>query len=102
MSFLRSENRRRLIKNKNVGSAIKHLYDFNSLLFGNGHFINFLFRVQLKAIFFAYGLDALDGTFYIEFFTLDSKNYVLGSSENVNQLEMLVYHTDLVVECVLG
>ena len=42
LCFLRGENGGRLIENKDIRASVKHFDYFNRLLFGNGHFIDFL------------------------------------------------------------
>ena len=40
--LLRSENCGGFVENENIRTAVKHLYDFDSLLFADRHIVNFL------------------------------------------------------------
>ena len=50
LRFLRRQNGGRFVENQNVCAAIKHLDDFQRLLFGDGHVIHFFVGVNHKAI----------------------------------------------------
>ena len=57
--LLRSQDRRRLVQDQDVGSAVQHFDDLNGLFLGNGHLINFLIRIYLKAILIHKSFDFL-------------------------------------------
>ena len=99
LRFLRSEYRCRLVQNKNVGASVKHLYYFNSLLLGNGHVVDFLFRIDIKAVGIAYFTNFHRCLFKIQLsLFLESQNDVFGSGKHIHQLEVLMNHSYAVVK----
>ena len=57
--LLRRLDRRWLVQDQDVGSAGLHFDVLNGLFLGNGHLINFLIRIQLKAILIHKSFDFL-------------------------------------------
>ena len=49
--FLRSQNCRRLVKNKNIRTSIQHFDDFDGLFFGNGQIVDFSRQIEVKSVF---------------------------------------------------
>ena len=98
--FLRGQTRRRLVKNEYVSAAVKNFDYLNGLFFGNGHIGNALHRVYLKTVSLAYRANFFDALFRVEFFIVETENYILSRRENVDEFEVLVYHSDTVRECV--
>ena len=102
LRFLRCEYCRRLVQDKDIRSPVEYLDDLYGLLLGHGHLVDLLIRIYLKAVLFPdllhLGGDGLP--VQLPFF-LKTKNYVLGSSEDVHQLEVLMDHSYLVVEGIL-
>ena len=99
--FLRSQNGCRLVKDKNISASVKNLYNFNRLLFGNRHFMNFFVRVNIKAVFFSDFGNFLRRLFdIVTALFIESENNILGCGKYIYKLKMLMYHTDFIVECV--
>ena len=99
--FLRSKNSRRLVQNEYIGASVKNFYNFYRLLFGNRHFMDFLFRVYRKTVFFG---DCSNFLIYVTEFILApviyAENYIFACGEHINKFEMLMYHAYFIVKSV--
>ena len=82
--FLRSENSCRFIKNKNISSTIKHLDNFNRLLFRNRHFINFLLGVKIEAVLIDDIFNFFNAFFKVVLFVFNTENNIFSRTENIN------------------
>ena len=103
VGFLRGENGGRLVKNKDVRSAVQRLDDLHSLLLRNGHIVYLLLRVDIKAVLVAYLLNACADLLEVKpAFSGQTENDVLRGCENIHQLEMLVDHANTKVKGILG
>ncbi len=100
--LLRSENRRRFVKYQDIGTAVKNLKYLHRLLFRHRHFIYFFLRIKLKAVFFADLPDVFRRLVQPVIFILNAENDILGCRKDVDQLKVLVHHTDLIFVRVLG
>lgn len=100
--LLRSENGGGLVKNEYVGASVEHLDYLNGLLFGDGHLVYLLVRVDIKAVLLAYLFYALGRLFDIEFALVKTEDDILRCGEHVHELEMLMDHAYFVVKRVLG
>ena len=100
--LLGRENGRGLIQDQDIGASVKHLYDLNGLLFRNRHLIDLFIGVKDKAVFVAELFDSFRRGLDVEFaFFLQAKDDILRGGEHVDQLEVLVDHSDTVVKGVL-
>ncbi len=94
LGFLRRKHGRGLVENQNVRTAIENLYDFNRLLLRNGHVVDFLVGVDLKAIEAADVADLLCHSLHIQkLLILQAQNDVFCGSKDIYQLEVLVDHS---------
>ena len=90
-----------LIQDQDVGASVQNLYNLDSLLLRDGHIIDLLIRVHLKAVSIADRTDPFGGSFQIQL-SLQPENDIFSGRQYVHQLEMLMDHADAVVEGVLG
>ena len=56
--LLRGENCGRLVEDEYIRAAVERLDDLDSLLLGNGHIVDLLLRIHLKAVGGAYLIDS--------------------------------------------
>ena len=98
--FLWGEHGCRLIENQNVGIAVEHLDNLHRLLLGDGHVIDLLLRVYIKAVAAADVPDFLGGGLHVKRL-LQPEDNILGGSEHIHQLEVLVHHSDAQRESIL-
>ena len=99
--FLRCEHGGGLIKDEDIRPAVEDFDDLDRLLLRNGHIVNFLIRVDVKAVLVADVLDFLARLGDIEL-TFEAENDVLRRGEEIDELEVLVDHADAVFERILG
>ena len=93
----------RTAEDQNVGSAVEHLDDLNGLLFGDGHLIYLLIRVDDKAVFFGNGFYLFLGALYVVFLAVViAENDILRCRKHINELEMLMYHAYAVRKGIVG
>ena len=101
LGLLRGKHRGRLVKYKYIRASVKHLDYLDRLLLGNRHFVYFFIRVYLKAVLLAYLLDFSGRTAdIIVLLFLKTQNDIFRRAENIDQLEMLMNHSDTVAERV--
>ena len=101
--FLRSEHRRGLVQNQNIRAAVEHFDDFDRLLFGYGHIVNSLLRLDMEAVLFGDFRHLLvDLLQVVASLFLQAEHDVLRSRKQVHQLEMLMNHADFQRVRVLG
>ena len=91
----------RLIQDQNIRTTVQYLYDLYRLLLGYGHIIDLLLRVHFKTVFIADLLD-FTGSFFNVQSTFQTQNNILGGRQYIDQLEMLMHHTDSQPQCILG
>lgn len=101
IGLLGSQNGGGLIQNEDVGAAEQDLHDFHGLLLGNRHIVDLHVGVDLEAVLLADVLDLLAGTVQVQL-ALQAQDDILRGGENIDQLEVLVDHTDAKVESILG
>ena len=103
LRLLRGEHGCRLIENQQLRTVIEHLDDLQRLLLADAHLIDLLVEIDLKVIPVAdlagLGLDGLQVVFFV---LIQHERDVLGGSEDVDQLEMLMHHADTVCIRILG
>ncbi len=99
--LLRRQDGGRLVQDQNIRAPEQHLDDLNRLLLRNGHIVDLLVRVDVKAVLIADFLDFLAGLGQVQL-SLQTQNDVLRGGEHIHQLEVLMDHADAIVECVLG
>ena len=98
--LLRGEHGGRLVEDQDVRAAVEHLDDLDGLLLRDGHVVDLLRGVDLKAVERADLADLLRGGLQIEL-AGQAEHDVLGRGEHVDQLEVLVDHADAQIEGVL-
>ena len=92
-----------LIQNQDVRAPVEHLDDFHGLLLGNGHIVDLLVGIHVKAVGITDFLDLLGHLVHIQpSRLLQAQDDVLGGGEHIHQLKMLMDHTDAVGERVPG
>ena len=102
LCLLRCQDGCGLIQDQDIRTAVEDLYDLNGLLLRDGHIVDLLVRVDLKAVLVAQLPDPLRDLFNIESaLFMQSQRDVLGCRKNVDQLEVLVDHTDPVFKRIL-
>ena len=93
LGLLRCQYGGRLIQDQDIRTTIQHLYNLYGLLLGYRHIIDFLLRIHFKTVF-------VTDFLYFPGSLLDIKpafqtqNDILGSGKYINQLKMLMHHTD--------
>ena len=103
VGLLRGEHGGGLVEDEDLGAAVEQLDDLDRLLLRDGHVVDLLVGVHVKAVGVADLADALGGGREVELaLLLEAQHDVLGGGEDVHQLEVLVDHADAVVEGVLG
>ena len=98
--LLRGEHGGGLVQNQNVRAAVENFDDLDGLLLGNGHVVDLLIRVYLKAVGVADLADLLRGGLQIQL-PVQTEDDVLGCRQHVDQLEVLVDHADAEVKGIL-
>ena len=101
LGLLRCQYGGRLIQDQNIRTTVQYLYDLYRLLLGYGHIIDLLLRVHFKTVFIADLLD-FTGSFFNVQSTFQTQNNILGGRQYIDQLEMLMHHTDSQPQCILG
>ena len=100
--LLRGEDGGRLVEDQDVRAAVEHLDDLHGLLLRNGHIIDLLRRIDLKAVtvadFLHFGVGGPDVQ---PAALVQAEDDVFRGGKNVNELVVLVDHADLVVKGVL-
>ena len=101
--LLGGQHRRRLVQNQDVRPAVEHLYDLHRLLLADGHIVDLLSGIHVKAIgvadlphLFGYGLQIQPPRL------VQAENDVFRRAEHVHKLEVLVDHADAQVKGVPG
>ena len=91
------ENCRWLIQNQNIRAAVQHLHDLHRLLLRDGHVVDLLIGIHLKAVGVADGFDPFRCLRKVQPpWLMEAKDDVFHSGEHIHQLEMLMDHTDAV------
>ena len=92
-----------LIQDQDVRPPIEDLDNLYRLLLGDGHVVNLLGGVDVKAVAFTDGAHLLVGRLPVQLSALlQAQDDVLRGSEHVHQLIVLVDHADAVGVGVLG
>ena len=91
--FLRGEHSSGLIENQYFGVAVQHLDDLHRLLLRDRHIVDLLVRVHIKAVAIADCKDFFRGSLHVKRL-IQAEHDVFRSREHVDQLKMLVHHTD--------
>ena len=100
--LLRRQNRRRLVQNEDVRAAVEDLDDLHRLFFRDGHIVDLLFGIDVKAVFSGDRADLfVDAARTVALFLPDAEHDVLRRREDVDELEVLMHHADLIAEGVL-
>ena len=101
VGFLGSQHSGGLVQNKDVSAAIQNLDDFHGLLLRNRHIVDLHVGIDVEAILLADVLDFFASIVQIQL-TFQTQNDILRGGKEVNQLKVLVDHTDAKVKGVLG
>ena len=99
--LLRGEDGGRLVEDEDIRAAVKDFDDLHRLLFGDGHIVDLLFGIELEAVFFGDGVHFFVDALCAVAPALCAEHDVLRRRENIDELEVLVHHTDPVAEGVL-
>ena len=91
-SFLRSKNRRRLVKNKYFSTPVKHFQYLNCLLFADGHIVYLFVRVNFKTKLFRYLFYLISYSTLAFKLALCACHNVVCGGEHLHKLEVLMYH----------
>ena len=84
-----------LVQDQYVRAAVEHLHDLHRLLFGDGHLVDLLEGVDLKAVLVRQLADARGYLGNVQLCGAGQAQHdVLRRREHVHQLEMLVDHAD--------
>ena len=97
VDLLRSQNRRRLVKNKDLVVAVEHFEDFDTLLHTDGDVADQRIRVDFQAVLLAELHDLFAGSVLLQETMagiLDTQNDIVKNGKTFDQLEMLVHHAD--------
>ena len=100
--LLRRQDSGGFVEDQHVRAAVKYLDDLDGLFLGDRHLIDLLVRVDLEAVTvrdLRYCL-ADGGTVQLALVPLQTEDDVFSCGKDVDQLEMLVDHTDALVEGV--
>ena len=101
LRLLRRQHGGRLIEDENIRAAIENLHDLHRLLLRNGHVVDLHVGINVKTVLVADLLHFFTGIGKIQL-TLQTKDDVLRSGKEIDQLEVLMNHTDTEVESILG
>ena len=99
--LLRGEHCGRLVQNEDVRPAVEHLDDLDGLLLRNGHVVDLLIGVDVEPVFVADLFDLFAGFGNVEL-AFKAEDDILRCGEKIDELEVLVDHTDAVFERILG
>ena len=99
--FLRGEDGGGLVQNEDIRPAVEHLDDLDRLLLRNGHIVDLLVGVDVKAVLVADLLDLPARLGDVEL-PLEAEDDILRRGEEIDELEVLVDHTDTELERILG
>ena len=103
LRLLRGEHCGGLVQNQDVRAPVEHLDNFHRLLLGDGHIVDLLVGIHVKAIGIADGLDLLGHLVNVQpTRLLQTQDNVLRRAEHIHQLEMLMNHADAVTEGISG
>ena len=103
LGLLGSQHGGGLVQNQDVGVAVEDLDDLHRLLLRYRHFVDLLVGVHVEPVALGDLLHAGLGLGAgVARLILDAQDDVLGGGEDVDQLEVLVDHTDLMGEGILG
>ena len=101
--LLQGQNGGRFVKDEDVRTAVQYLDDLQRLLLRDGHGIDLLIGIDIEAVLCADLTDAAGNFFFVVSAALiQTENDVFCGGEDVDQLEVLVDHTDLQIVSVLG
>ena len=90
-----------LIEDQDICAAVEHLDDFHRLLLGDGHIVDLHVRINVKTVFVADFLHFFTGIGAIEL-AFETQNDIFRSGKQIDQLEVLMDHTDTQVKGILG
>ena len=95
VDFLRSQNRRRLVKNQDVGVAVEHFQNLHTLLHSHGNVLNLHVGIDVQSVLFAKRLDSCGSLLSVQDESAFlSQDYVLGNRKVSHKLKVLVDHSD--------
>ncbi len=105
MNLLNGQNGRRLVEDENLGPAVKRLQNFDALLHADGNVLDLNLGVDLKSVllrqvrYLPVRLTVVDGE---PSSRLDAEDDVLRHREVLDELEVLVNHSDSKLDGLAG
>ena len=102
LDFLRREHGGRLVKDQHAGAAIKHLEDFDPLLFANAKLPDLRLRIDPQPVLLLQSQDLLVELGHVENEAgrREAEDDILGNSLRGDKHEVLVHHTQPGCNCV--
>ena len=97
LDLLRRQDRRGLVEDEDVVVAVEHLEYLDALLHADGDVLHLGVQVDLEAVFLGELLDLFAGLLLLqeaELRRLRAEDDVVQHREDVDELEVLVHHTD--------
>ena len=110
LDLLRGQNGGRLVKNQDVGLAVEHLQNLNTLTHGNLNILDLVGGIHFQTVGSGELCDLLVGLLHIyhgedaegPLFGLHTQNDIFRHGIVVHQLEVLVHHADRVGGGIVG
>ena len=104
LDFLRSKYCGRLIKDQDLVVTVKHFQDLGSLLHTYCGILDNGIRIYRKTIFFGKGHNLFTRALFLKetvFCGLNAKDNIIQNTEAFYQFEMLMYHSNAQVICIV-
>ena len=104
LDFLRSKYCGRLIKDQDLVVTVKHFQDLGSLLHTYCGILDNGIRIYRKTIFFGKGHNLFTRALFLKetvFCGLNTKDNIIQNTEAFYQFEMLMYHSNAQVICIV-
>ena len=103
LGLLGSQHGGGLVQDEDIGVAVENLDDLHRLLLGHRHLVDLLVGIHVEPVALGDLLHAGLGLGAgVARLVLDTQDDVFGGGKDVNQLEVLVDHTDPMGEGILG
>ena len=105
LDFLGSQHSGRLIKNQNLIVPIEHFQNVHTLLHAHGDILHLGIQVYLQPVALRQLLHLFPRLLLLQKAQLGilcAQNDIVQNSEHINQLKVLVDHTDIQSRCIIG
>ena len=105
VDLLRRQNGRRLVEDQDLIVAVEHLEDLRSLLHTDGNILDQRVGIDVQTVLLAQRNDLFPRLLLLEeahLVRLNAENDIVQNSEALDQLEVLVHHTDVQVVGIVG